>query len=146
MSTTMTTGQRVLSIWFVVLVVLIFLVVYLEGGLNGEPVVFFGLLWILDLVLLGTVVLRCARSYNVMGIADESSVLGMELTKMSLGSAAFASGVIVSKFAFEVALCVQLRSQSLSIFWIVGPLWCFLGLVSAWLGRKVVAVHQQKRK
>ncbi|KAI6172850.1 hypothetical protein M3Y98_01019000 [Aphelenchoides besseyi] len=131
MSNTMTSGQRVLTIWILTLLVMVFLVVYLDGGLNGEPIVFFGLLWIIDLALLGMIVLRCARNYNVMGIAEESSVLGMELTRMSWGPAVYSSAIILSKFAFEIILCIQLRYQSLNIFWIVTPLWMFLGLVAA---------------
>jgi hypothetical protein len=151
----MTLGQRVVSLWLVVLSVIIALVVYLDGGFNAEPIIFFSLLWIIDIIILGFIVLRCLHAYNVFGLADYTTI-GSVLPQLTLKPTIYATGsfyqkntltlfsaVILSKFVFEILLYIQLRYRSIGVIWIMIPLWTFLGLTSLCLIQKIVEFHQK---
>jgi hypothetical protein len=85
-------GQRALYVFCLVLLMLIFLVIYLDGGLDHEPFVFFILLWVLDLSFLVTIFWRCIKYYNLCG-AQEDAVFISELPKLNIRQTAFASGM-----------------------------------------------------
>ncbi|VDM15968.1 unnamed protein product [Wuchereria bancrofti] len=47
---------------------LVFLVVYLDGGLDGEPSIFFVILGFFDILFLSAAVVRIMRHYQICGI------------------------------------------------------------------------------
>ncbi|KAI6192335.1 hypothetical protein M3Y97_00326200 [Aphelenchoides bicaudatus] len=138
----LTLGQRVISLWMLTLAVLIAFVIYLDGGFNSEPMIFFSFLWIADIVLLVVIILRCLRTYNVFGLANETTI-GADLPILGIKPGLYGSAVIVSKFIFEVILYIQLRYRAIGIIWMMIPLWVFLGLVSAHLLKGIIAYHKK---
>ncbi|EJW77124.1 hypothetical protein WUBG_11967 [Wuchereria bancrofti] len=64
----MGTGHKALFIWLLLLLSLVFLVVYLDGGLDGEPSIFFVILGFFDILFLSAAVVRIMRHYQICGI------------------------------------------------------------------------------
>uniref|UniRef100_A0A915EW77 Transmembrane protein 60 n=1 Tax=Ditylenchus dipsaci TaxID=166011 RepID=A0A915EW77_9BILA len=143
----MAIGQRALFVWIFTLLTLIFLVIYLDGGLDGEPLIFFILLWLLDASCLGVLALRCIRFYySPASNADEitATAFASEMPKLNVRQAGYAAMVLLSKLAFEVVLCVQLRSKALThIAWLMMPLWLSLCMLIGQLSMQVVEVHKK---
>lgn len=134
--------------------------------------IFFSLLWTVDIVLLAIIVLRCLRTYNVFGLADESAI-GAELPRLALKPGIYGSGgfwgsfgwlkllcfilvliffilkphlfsaVVLSKFVFEIVLYIQLRYRAIGIIQMMIPLWVFLALVSAYLLKGIIEFHKK---
>lgn len=94
MIASMTLGQRVVSLWCIVLGLMISFVVYLDGGFNAEPIIFFSLLWIIDIVILGFIVLRCLHAYNIFGLADYTTI-GSVLPQLTLKPSIYATGLSI---------------------------------------------------
>uniref|UniRef100_A0A915Q5F9 Uncharacterized protein n=1 Tax=Setaria digitata TaxID=48799 RepID=A0A915Q5F9_9BILA len=64
----MGTGHRALFIWLLLLLSLVFLVVYLDDGLDGEPSIFFVMLAFFDILSFSTTVVRIMRHYQICGV------------------------------------------------------------------------------
>ncbi|KAI1723493.1 transmembrane protein 60-like [Ditylenchus destructor] len=136
-------GQRALFVWVFTLLTLIFLVVYLDGGLDREPLIFFVLLWLLDAFCFGMLALRCVRYYY--NAPDEPIGFACDMPKLSFGQFALASVVIISKLAFEIILCARLRGNPIDMLWVMLPLWLCLGFVIGDLSLKIADVHRKIR-
>ncbi|OZC10873.1 hypothetical protein X798_02017 [Onchocerca flexuosa] len=64
----MGTGHKVLFVWLLLLLALIFLVVYLDGGMDGEPSIFFMILGFFDIFFLSSTTIRVMRHYQICGV------------------------------------------------------------------------------
>ncbi|EFO26219.1 hypothetical protein LOAG_02259 [Loa loa] len=64
----MTTGHKALFVWLLLLLALVFLVVYLDGGLDGEPSIFFLILGFFDILFLSSAVIKIIRHYQICGV------------------------------------------------------------------------------
>ncbi|VDN06967.1 unnamed protein product [Thelazia callipaeda] len=64
----MGTGHRALFVWLLLLLALVFLVVYLDNGLDGEPSVFFVILSFFDILSLSIIMLKIMRHYQICGV------------------------------------------------------------------------------
>ena len=83
-------GQRALSSWILLLLALIFLVIYLDGGLSQEPLVFFALLLLMDALALGSILVRCVRFYT--GGADDRGFAGGHMSPLNAKWAIYWAG------------------------------------------------------
>ncbi|KAK0404425.1 hypothetical protein QR680_017448 [Steinernema hermaphroditum] len=145
----MSTGQRALFAWIFMLLVFIFLCVYLDGGLDREPLILFFLLVIFDLLSLGVLAIRVARHYNVFGIEDRlrgnlNALQHLAVPPFNRNATLLSTAFFVFKLAFEALLCVRLRWVRISAFWVLAPLWVLLGTVVLNFAFHLRATHKRE--
>ncbi|VDM37043.1 unnamed protein product [Toxocara canis] len=148
----MGTGHRAIIVWVQLLLVLVFLVIYLDGGLDREPSIFFVLLWLFDLVSLALIGVRVIRHYNLFAAGrrgfDPNNSTGLNnhfpvVFPLDKRGSALAATLLILKAFFEVLLFIRLKMGVIRPFWIMIPLWIFLVIAITELTRRLMSIHNK---
>lgn len=147
----MDAGHRAIFVWTLLLFVLIFLVVYLDGGLDHETLIFFSLLWFFDFLSLAEVVAGIIRHYRVLrehterfqNLRQDQDVPPPQLPSFETRKTAISTVLLILKTIFELCLYGHLRFGCLSLLWVMIPLWLFLTIVIGQLSVYIVQIHQK---
>ncbi|KAM3728263.1 hypothetical protein ACO02O_04853 [Dirofilaria immitis] len=128
----MDTGHKALFVWLLLLFTLIFLVVYLDGGLDGEPSIFFMILGFFDILFLSATVIRVMRHYQICGMGRRQYDMNAPypvtayVYPLEKRTSAVVVALLIFKVIFEILLYIRLKFGMVQIFWLAVPLWLFL--------------------
>uniref|UniRef100_A0A158R3Y5 Protein kinase domain-containing protein n=1 Tax=Syphacia muris TaxID=451379 RepID=A0A158R3Y5_9BILA len=136
----MDVGHRAIFVWTLLLFELIFLVVYLDGGLDRETLIFFSILWFFDLLSLTEVVAGIVRYYKIRSECSDGNHLQ---STFDLQKTVVVTVLLLLKTVFELLLYGHLRFGYLSLVWVMLPLWLFFTIVIAQLFVHIVKIHQK---
>jgi len=106
----MSVGQRALLLLALTWLSLAFLVIYLDGRLEREPVIYFVFLWLFDAVVLISLVIRCIRFYERDSENEYISRM-FGYSRLNVAQAFFYAAPFAFKLLFELLLCLQLRHK-----------------------------------
>ncbi|VDN81255.1 unnamed protein product [Brugia pahangi] len=145
----MGTGHKALFIWLLLLLALVFLVVYLDGGLDGEPSIFFVILGFFDILFLSAAVVRIMRHYQICGIGrrqyDMNAPYQMTtyIYPLEKRASAVVFALLVFKIIFEVLLYIRLKFGMIQVFWLAVPFWLFLIILIIELTFRLFSIHNR---
>ncbi|VDN33301.1 unnamed protein product [Gongylonema pulchrum] len=100
-------GHRALFVWVLLLLALIFLVVYLDGGLDGEPSLFFAVLLFFDAIFLSLIAIRVVRHYQICGVGRRrAAVYSIKIWRDP--------GVLACSAILAIPFCADCRNDTSS--------------------------------
>ncbi|VDN18007.1 unnamed protein product [Gongylonema pulchrum] len=142
-------GHRALFVWVLLLLALIFLVVYLDGGLDGEPSLFFAVLLFFDAIFLSLIAIRVVRHYQICGVGRRRYDMNAPYPIRALvyplekRASAVAFALLVFKVIFEVLLFIRLKFGLIQVFWLAVPFWLFLSVLIAEMTHRLISIHNK---
>ncbi|VDO32449.1 unnamed protein product [Onchocerca flexuosa] len=145
----MGTGHKVLFVWLLLLLALIFLVVYLDGGMDGEPSIFFMILGFFDIFFLSSTTIRVMRHYQICGVGrrqydlDEPYPVTAYFYPLDKRTSAVAIALLVFKVIFEILLYIRLKFGMIQTFWLTVPFWLFLFILIIELTFRLFSIHNR---
>ncbi|CAG9537073.1 unnamed protein product [Cercopithifilaria johnstoni] len=145
----MGTGHKALFLWLLLLLALVFLVVYLDGGLDGEPSIFFVILGFFDIIFLSTSVIRIMRHYQICGVGRRQYDMNAPyqvaayVYPLEKRVSAVAFALLVFKVIFEILLYIRLKFGMVPVFWLAMPFWLFLVVLIIELTFRLFSIHNR---
>ncbi|VDK70789.1 unnamed protein product [Litomosoides sigmodontis] len=145
----MGTGHKALFIWLLLLLALVFLVVYLDGGLDGEPSIFFVILGFFDVLFLSTAIMSLMRHYQICGVGRKQYDMNAPypvtpyVYPLEKRTTVVVFALLVFKVIFEVLLYIRLKFGVVQVFWLAMPLWSFLIVLIIELTFRLFSIHNR---
>uniref|UniRef100_A0A0R3RW24 Guanylate cyclase domain-containing protein n=1 Tax=Elaeophora elaphi TaxID=1147741 RepID=A0A0R3RW24_9BILA len=145
----MGTGHKALFVWLLLLLALVFLVVYLDGGLDSEPSMFFMILGFFDILFLSTAVIKIMRHYQICGVGRRQYDMNAPypvtgyVYPLEKRTSAVVFALLVFKITFEVLLYIRLKLGMVQVFWLAIPLWLFLVVLIIELTFRLFSIHNR---
>lgn len=145
----MGTGHRALFVWVLILLALVFLVVYLDGGLDGEPSMFFLILLFFDVAALFTIIIKIIRHYHICGVGrrrydmNASYPVAAYIYPLEKRASVVVVAFLFFKATFEVLLYIRLKFGMIQVFWLAVPFWLCLFVLITELSFRLISIHNR---